>query len=237
MVGFKVNHGQGIGYGHIRRCLSAAKKYYPNSVFICDNRPNNINHEISKLFPVYNEIPSEVSLLIVDIPNHTEGDVFIEDIPSNRNGIIINHSFGVERYNNCIFHQFVDPAFKPILNRTLNNSIFISLGSAINEKIYIERYKTYSNLSHLNVAKIMQTVGFGILSASTVSLEAIESNLPFICLLTAEDQEATYNFYKQKGILCTESIQDIYKLIPKMEKDYLNQLNIIKSIKLNHELF
>lgn len=237
MIGFKVNHGQGIGYGHIRRCLSAAKTYYPNSVFICDNRPNNINHEISELFPVYNEIPSNVSLLIVDIPNHTEGDVFIEDIPSNRNGIIINHSFGIERYNNCIFHQFIDPAFKAVFNRTFNNTIFISLGSAINQSIYIEGYKSYSNIPHLDVAKIMQTVGFGILSASTVSLEAIKSNLPFICLLTAEDQEATYNFYKEKGILCTETIEGIYNLIPVMEKTYINQLNIIKNINLNHELF
>jgi len=117
---------------------------------------------------------------------------------------------------------------KTIPKKYIINIVTTSANKNINKlKKYI---KTNQNIKlHINsnkIAKLMKKSDLAIISPSVISHEVIYMNLPFIAIMTGNDQKDIYEYFKKSGFLAMESFNKalLLKCLKKMEKN----LNIYK---------
>lgn len=121
--------------------------------------------------------------------------------------------------------------FKVIIATTSSNKHIASIEKLIENKVGVELF-----VDHINIALLMNECGFGIISPSVISYEAIYMELPFVSIITGEDQRGIFEYYKKYGLLTMEIFNQIklLDLITDLNKNisyYLNKIIELKNDK------
>ncbi len=109
-------------------------------------------------------------------------------------------------------------------NLGLKLPIAIVFGAAYKNEQYFERFKNivcFKGITSSEVFELMQLSVFGILSASTVAIEACAARLPFICGYFIDNQKEIYTGIESNMLaICVGDLREIkdYQLIESIEK-------------------
>lgn len=178
----------------------------------------------SKIFLIFDDDKRYENLALAKLPN-----LYFLDIPSNykikHENIFSSLEYALIKkeftpkdtpYKYKYFVSFggsdeFDFSYKIISLLGENFKIALILGSnykgALKSSNLSKNIDLYINVENKQIASLMQSSRFGILSSSTLSLEALGVNLPCIIFCLAKNQEGQFNYLiKNKLALCSNLI-------------------------------